>query len=215
MTGKPKASDATIYRLSLYHCYLGNLNRAEGPQLITSGRLARELDVSEETVRRDLSCLGSIGRPGAGYRSESLLSAIQDYLGLTDDYPIVQVGSAQMLEALSVVFPPEDYGVRPVALFSELVEDAGKTVHGIVVRHIDELPSLDRGLGACTALVACSPAVVHGVLDALDAAGVTAVMLLTPAVTLDPPQDMLVTQVRIPCDIKSLACRVHMAGSQG
>ena len=211
MIGNPRVPDATVYRLSLYHCYLGELHRAEGVQRITSGRLAEELSIKEETVRRDLSFIGGVGRPGAGYQSDELFSALQSFLGLSDEYPIVKVGSAQMIESLAVVFPSESYGVRPVAYYSELPEDAGKTVNGITIHHIDELPRLDRSLGVAVALVACSPSVVQKVLNLLYEAGVTGVLLLTPAIKLDLPDGMQVTHVRMPCDIKSIACRCQVS----
>ena len=84
----PKVPDATVHRLSLYHCFLGELHRAEGVQRITSGRLAEELNVKEETVRRALSFVGGVGRPGAGYESDKLFAALQSFLGLSDEYPM-------------------------------------------------------------------------------------------------------------------------------
>lgn len=206
----PRVPDATVYRLSLYHCFLGELHRAEGVQRITSGRFAAELEVKEETVRRDLSFIGGVGRPGAGYQSDVLFAALQKYLGLSDEYPIVGVGTAQMLEALGVVFPSQSYGVRPVAYYSELPDDVGATLDDVEIRHIDEIPQLDRELGATVALVACSPGRVQSVLDLLHEAGVMGVLLLTPALKLDVPDGMRLTHQRIPCDLKSIACRCQL-----
>jgi redox-sensing transcriptional repressor len=204
---KPRVPEASVYRLSLYHCYIGELHRIEGPQRITSGRLAEELDVKEETVRRDLSFMGGVGRPGAGYESEALFAALQDFLGLSDEYPIIKVGSAQMIEALSVVFPTESYGVRAVGYFSEQPDDVGAKVRGLTVRHIDELPRFGETSDVNVALVACTPPLVQRVIDLLHAAGVTGVLLLTPAIKVHRPEGMTITHVRMPCDIKSIACR--------
>lgn len=207
MTEPALVPDASVYRLSLYHCYVGEVLRVGETDRITSRRLAEELGIKEETVRRDMSFIGGVGRPGAGYDPRELFAALQTFLGLSDEYPIVKVGSAQMLEALSVVFPAQSYGVEPVAYFSELRDDVGTMVHGIPVRHVDEIPDLDRSLGVSVALVACSPACVQGTLDLLARAGISGVLLLTPAIKLKRPEGMTVTHVRMPCDIKSLACR--------
>lgn len=203
-----------MYRLSLYHCYLGELHRVDGPQRITSARLAEELNVKEETVRRDMSFIGSVGRPGSGYESEALQAALQEFLGLEDQYPIIKVGSAQMIDALSVVFPEDAYGMRGVAYYSELQDDVGETLHGIEIRHIEELPQLSPSLGVTVALVACTPAVVQQVIDLLAQAGITGVLLLTPSVKLTRPEGMTVTHVRIPCDLKSIACRCQLPVSR-
>jgi redox-sensing transcriptional repressor len=205
-----KVPEASIYRLSLYHCYLGEAIRTGSTGKITSRQLAEELGIKEETVRRDMSFIGGVGRPGAGYQSDTLFAALTEFLGLTDDYPIIKVGTAQMLSALRVVFPAHSYGVLPAGYYSELPEDVGKVVDGLEIKHITDLPKLDRALGITVALVACSPGWVQMVIDLLDKAGVTGVLLLTPAIKLNRPEDMQINHVRMPCDIKSLACRCRI-----
>jgi len=204
-----------VYRLSLYHCYLGELLRKGAVGRITSRQLAAELSIKEETVRRDMSFIGGVGRPGAGYESDTLFHALTEFLGLSEEYPIVKVGSIQMIEALQVVFPSESYGVKPVGYYSEMPEDVGKEVHGMVVRHVTELPDIDPALDVRVALVACSPGWVQMTLDLLAKAGITGALLLTPAIKLQRPEGMDIHHVRMPCDIKSLACKcqVPIAGS--
>lgn len=202
-----KIPDATVYRLSLYHCYLGELHRVEGPGKVTSSRLAAELRVSEETVRRDLSYIGGVGRPGSGYQSDELLKALEDFLGIESMHPVIRVGSAQMIAALDVVFPPDAYGLRPVAYFSENLEDRGVVVDGIAVQHLDEMVESLKGVEVTVALVACSPKLLDHVLELLSESGIYGVLLLTPSTKLKRPEGMEITHVRMPCDLKSLACR--------
>lgn len=210
------APDATLYRLSLYHCYLGELLRVGAPQRITSRQLAEELNIKEETVRRDISFVGDIGRPGAGYDPVVLYAEFTRFLGLSEEYPVVKVGTVKMLEALQVVFPSEQFGVKPVACFSELPEDSGVDIEGITVRHLTDIPRLDPALGVSIALVACSPGWVQMTLDLLAGAGVNGALLLTPIIRLRKPEGMNITQLRMPCDLKSLACRCQVpAGTVG
>lgn len=203
--------EATIYRLSLYHCYLGEALRTGQEGRITSRKLAEDLSIKDETVRRDLSFVGGVGTPGSGYDSRELFMAVQKLLGLSDRYPVVRIGSVKMIEALEVVFPPDAYGITPMAYYSELPEDVGKIVDGIEVKHISALPDLDRGLEISVALVACSPGWVQLTVDLLAKAGITGVLLLTPALKLEKPEGMTITHVRMPCDIKSLACRCQLS----
>ncbi|MDZ4167519.1 MAG: winged-helix domain-containing protein [Coriobacteriia bacterium] len=204
------APDATLYRLSLYHCYLGELIRVGAPARITSRHLAAELGIKEETIRRDISFVGDIGRPGAGYEPAVLFSEFTKYLGLSDEYPIVKIGTAKMLEALQVVFPADRYGVKPVAYYSELPEDSGVMVGEIEVKHLTEIPQIDPALGVSVALVACSPGWVQIALDLLASGGVSGALLLTPVIRIRRPEGMNVTQLRMPCDLKSLACRCQV-----
>lgn len=203
--------DPTLQRLALYHCYLTELQRVAAPEEITSRTIAEELQLTEETVRRDLSFAGVSGRPGAGYSLQGLLDALTDYLGLTPGaYPIVMVGTADMLTAMQTVFPAELYGVKPAAYFSERPEDAGMVIGDLTVRHLSDIPRLDPTLEVNVALVACSPDWAQVTLDLLGQAGVVGVLLLTPIIKLHVPAGMNITKLRMPCDIKSLACRCQM-----
>lgn len=217
MSDRTHVPDATLYRLSLYHCYLLELIRVGAPPRITSRQLAEELGVKEETVRRDISFVGDIGRPGAGYEPTVLFEAFTRFLGLSDEYPIAMVGTAAMLQALHVVFPSERYGVKPVALYSELPDDVGRQVGELRVGHLTDITRLEAALGVSVALVACAPGWVQVTLDLLAQAGVTGVLLITPIIKLRKPEGMAVTQIRMPCDIKSLACRCQApaAGTVG
>lgn len=201
------APDATIRRLSLYHCYLGELLRVGAPVRITSHQLEEDLGIKEETVRRDVSFVGAIGRSGAGYEPRLLFDAFGEYLGLVPDHPFIRIGSAEMLRALGVVFPVNRFGVKPVAYFSENPEDSGVVVDGIEIRHITALHSFDPGRRVSVALVACSPGWVQVSVDILARAGISGVLLLTPAVRVKRPEGMTITYVHMPCSIKSLAFR--------
>ena len=210
MSDKRPLPEATVYRLSLYHCYLGEAVRTGQVGRVTSRQLAEDLSIKDETVRRDLSFVGGVGTPGSGYDSGDLLTAIQDTLGISDTYPVLKIGTAQMIDALGIVFPPDAYGIRPAGYFSELPSDVGTCIHGIEVRHVSDLPELDRSLGIEVALVAVSPEWVQLTIDLLHKAGITGVLLLTPALRLARPEGMTITHVRMPCDIKSLACRCRI-----
>jgi NADH/NAD ratio-sensing transcriptional regulator Rex len=86
----------------------------------------------------------------------------------------------------------------------------GKQIDEIPIQHLTELPKLDRELGVTVALVACSPGWVQMTIDLLDEAGIEGVLLLTPAIKINRPEGMEISHVRMPCDIKSLACRCHL-----
>ena len=119
-----------------------------------------------------------------------------------------------MLRALQTLFPADAWGVEPVAFFSERVEDAGVTIGGIQVLHISEIPNLDASLGIAVALVACSPDQVQAVVDLCAEGGLEGLLLLTPALGLVRPEGMNVSQIRMPCDIKSLACHCGPGGAR-
>lgn len=207
MADHSSVSAASIYRLSLYHCYFLQILRDSSEAHITSGAIAEELGFKEETVRRDLSYVGGVGRPGSGYDVRTLFDAIESFLGLVDEYPIIGVGTGEMLQALTLVFPAANYGLKMVSYYSESAEDAGRLIDGIEVRPMSELPQVDRPGGANVALLACTPGAVNEAVALLAQAGITGIFVMTPAIRIDHPEDVTITHIRIPCDVKSLACR--------
>lgn len=200
-----RAPEASMLRLSRYHCFVGELLRSGDAGRVTSRIMAEQLGVAEETVRRDLAYVGAEGRPGAGYDPPTLYEALESYLGLSDSYPFVAVGSAAMLEALDTIFPAADFGLCPAGYFSERDADAGVFVHGLEIRPLEEIAAIDPEQGIAVALVACEPGSVQRVLALLDEAGLRAVLMLTPTLRPQHPDGMEVTYFRIPCAMKALA----------
>jgi NADH/NAD ratio-sensing transcriptional regulator Rex len=204
MAEPTKAPDATVLRLSRYHCFIGQELRAGRTGRIRSREMAAELGVSEETVRRDLSYAHVEGRPGAGYELTLLLDALEGFLDLSERHPFVTVANEEMLQNLTLMFPAETFGLRPVGYFSARPEDAGSRVEGIEIHSLSDLPDLAPDLGATIALVACEPDHVDDALGALKSACINGVLMLTPVLRPNHPEGMNVTYFRIPCALKSL-----------
>lgn len=205
MSDAPRAPQASMLRLSRYHCFLGELLRSEDASRITSREMAEQLGVSEEAIRRDLAYVHVEGRPGAGYDPSPLFEALESYLGLTASYPFVAVGDCEMLRSLGVIFPAERFGLEPAAYFSARPGDAGAVVGGVTVHALADLPEVERARPAHVAVVACAPEDVQEALRLLDAAGIHAVLMLTPVLRPVHPEGMDVTYFRIPCALKALA----------
>jgi len=199
-----------LYRLALYHCYLGQMIAVGAPERVTSRQLAEDLGVKDETVRRDVSFVGDIGRPGAGYDPQVLFREVSAFLGLVGEYPIIMVGTLQMLSALRVVFPAESFGVKATVCFSENEADDGVQFDELTIRHISHIKDMQPGLTPDVALVACAPEVLVDVIDQFHEVGVRGVLLLTAAIHVQRPEGMTINQIRMPCDIKALACTCRL-----
>jgi redox-sensing transcriptional repressor len=204
-------SQSARLRLARYHCLLEELMHSGAASSITSREMARQLGVTEESVRSDLSPVEIKGRPGAGYDVAALHLALAEFLGLSDVSPFVVVGSLPMLQALPIVFPADEFGMRPIAYFSEREEDIGSCVEGLEVRPLAEIAGLRSESPSVVALVACAPDYIDVTLAALSAAGIDGVLMLTPRIRPIHPEGMQVTYFRIPCALKSLVASSHSA----
>lgn len=205
MSESPRASEASMLRLSRYHCFLGEMIASPSPRPVTSREIAKELGLSEETVRHDLKHVPIEGRPGSGYDPKALHEALQEYLDLSVGHPFVVVGNVDILRGLTVTFPAAQFGMRPVGYLSDRPADIGIDVEGIAITQMADAPQLVAELDVSLALVACAPESVDSVLESLLAAGITGVLMLTPVLRPHHPEGLHVTYFRMPCALKSLA----------
>ena len=205
MSRPAPVSQSARLRLARYHCFLEELLNDVHSRSITSREMATQLGVTEESVRSDISRVDIKGRPGEGYDIEALHVALAAFLGLSAQSPFIVVGGLPMLEALPVVFPAAEFGMRPIAYFSEREQDVGSVVGDIEVQPLSAIASMGSQPGNTVALVACEPGRVDETLEALSVAGINGVLMLTPRLRPVHPEGMQVTYFRIPCALKSLA----------
>ncbi|MBS3908466.1 MAG: hypothetical protein KGZ93_02335 [Actinobacteria bacterium] len=206
---------AVLHRLSLYHCLLTDWLLAGKKGAITSKELAGTLGLNEVTVRNDLSFLGETpGKRGVGYSIDGLRHMLGEFLGLPPFAPVAFVGSAKVISSLFSFFLVEKYGFISAAFFSEDPNDRGAVINGREVQPIEGISHELGAMGIEVAVVATHPSWVQHSINLLVAAGVKGILLLTPAVVIDAPEGVYVTQIRIPCDLKALFHRVSAVGQE-
>ena len=182
-----KIPDATVARLPLYFRSLLE-GQHEGLTTISSERLAELAGVNAAKVRKDLSYLGSYGIRGVGYDVEYLKFQMSRELGLTQDWPVVIVGLGNLGQALANYVGFGDRGFPIAALCDASDRVVGTTVTGLVVRHIDELPTLAHELGIAIGVIATPASAAQDVADVLVTAGVASILNFAPTVISVPPE---------------------------
>jgi len=95
----PKIPMAAIDRLSIYIRALEEL-QAQGTQVISSERLAKQCSVNPAQIRKDLAYFGEFGVRGVGYRIEDLIKEIKEILGLNRTWNIAMIGVGNLGSAL-------------------------------------------------------------------------------------------------------------------
>lgn len=131
-------SAQVIKRLPRYFRYL-RLLLNENRLRISSGDLAKMMNVTASQIRQDLNCFGGFGQQGYGYNVTYLYGKISEILGVNENYQAVIIGAGKLGQALcgSPVFTKR--GVEVIGLFDNDKKIIGKTVDGLKVASIDTL----------------------------------------------------------------------------
>ena len=142
MDGK-NISRAVITRLPRYYRYLGYLI-AEGVERISSGELSRRMNVTASQIRQDLNHFGGFGQQGYGYNVKYLYEEIGKIIGLDKTYNLLIIGAGNLGQALANYVAFEKRGFRVKGIFDVNPLLKGKTVRGIEIRMMEELPAFLR-----------------------------------------------------------------------
>lgn len=174
-----RISASTVRRLSHYYRVLEEVE-AEGGRLISSHRMAEREGVTSAQVRKDLSCFGSFGRRGLGYNVAHLRREIRAILGLDRRWRVAVVGAGNLGAALMLYRGFSRQGFDVVAAFDRDPARVGRTLGGVVVRDIAELPAVAKQGGIDLGVIATPVQAAQQVADALVAAGVRGILNLAP-----------------------------------
>ncbi|MBO0696953.1 MAG: redox-sensing transcriptional repressor Rex, partial [Zavarzinella sp.] len=187
--------------------------RRDGVKTASSKALADALGIGAAQVRRDLTCLGRVGRPGVGYRVADLAAAIRSALGIDREWPAVLVGAGNLARALLRYRGFLERGFRIVGLFDADPAKVGQRVEGLEVRPVSELRRQARALRAELGIMAVPWEAAQEVGELLAAAGVRGVLNFAPAV-LRLPAGIAVVNVDLTIQLEQLAFQVQ-AGRDG
>jgi len=196
---------AVLQRMALYHCLLTDWLKMGKDDMVTSKELSNALELTDATIRNDLSYLGDgPGIRGMGYNIDDLKLLLERFLLLPSSAQVAFVGSKKTIGSILDFFSAEKFGLLPTAFFSENAKDCGEFINDFKIYPVEAIPSVLNSLGIKVAVIATKPAWVQHSIDLLAKAGVKGVLNLTPTIEARVPDGVKVTQIRIPCDLKTL-----------
>ena len=107
---------ATLGRVPHYLKFLKELPD-DGFEYISATLIARELELGEVQVRKDLNAISGAGKPKLGYVTEELIQKLEDCLGCNRMTSAVLVGAGKLGKALLDYSGFEEFGVKIIAAF--------------------------------------------------------------------------------------------------
>lgn len=178
--------DVVIDRLPVYARALTSLERA-GREVVSSQELGALLGITPAQIRKDLSYFGRFGKQGRGYNVKRLLEELHQILGLDRQWTMVLVGVGQLGRAILQYAGFAPQGFRILAAFDAHPEVIGETIEDLTVKPVDGLAAVLERMHVDIGIVATPAASAQGVIDALVACGVKAILNYAPIAAHVPP----------------------------
>lgn len=194
---------AAVSRLSLYLRELRHLGR-ENVTSISSSELGRRLGVSAAVVRRDLACLGQLGRRGIGYEIAALTGRIRSALGADQTWNVVLIGAGSLGTALLRYRGFSEQGFRLLAAFDTDEQRVGQTVGGIPVLELSALESVIVERQIALAILAVPAEAAQPIADRLARSSVAGILNFAP-VTLRVGGATCVVDVDLASELQQLS----------
>jgi redox-sensing transcriptional repressor len=185
------ASKSTLKRLPFYLNLLKN-KLANGETYISASQVAKELELNDVQVRKDLATTSKLGgKPKVGYEIQELITDIEDYLGCSRIDKAVLVGVGSLGRALLGYKGFKDYGLEIVDAFDTYPSIVGNEIKGIKINEMDSLCEKVKESGARIGIITVPAEHAQDVCDQLISAGVKAIWNFAPTI-LSVPKNILI-----------------------
>jgi redox-sensing transcriptional repressor len=199
----PKIPEMTVRRLSIYTRCLAQLEE-DGIRTVSSQALAERFNLNSAQVRKDLAYFGEFGVRGIGYYVAGLKAELQRILNLDRDWPVALVGFGNLGSALFHYRGFAKQGFRISAIFDDDPAKIGRVVGGVPILPIRDLAREAKAQHLQIAVVAVPADAAQGVVDALVAAGVKAILNFAPS-RIKVGRDVRLKHVDLSIELETLS----------
>ncbi|MDE6585886.1 MAG: redox-sensing transcriptional repressor Rex [Clostridia bacterium] len=198
-------SVASLQRLPVYLNYLKALGGDDG--FISSGAIARALNMGEVLVRKDLAFTSAQGRTRVGYKRSELVAALEEYLGCNDIKNAAIIGAGELGKALLAYGGFKNYGIELVAAFDNDGEKIGGKISDKPVLDIAGLEEGVKKLNIKLAVICVPAAYAQNTADRLVGCGVKKILNFAP-VLLQTPEGFTVRNIDVAANLAVLCTMV-------
>ncbi|MBQ3049326.1 MAG: redox-sensing transcriptional repressor Rex [Oscillospiraceae bacterium] len=182
-------SKATLGRVPQYLKFLKELPK-DSFEYISATYIAKELELGEVQVRKDLNAISGAGKPKRGYVTEELIHKLEDSLGYNNITSAALVGAGKLGRALLDYGGFQTFGVKITAAFdcNETALYPGGRVKILPITQFEEYCKANRiRLG----IITVGEGSAQAVCDQMINSGITAIWNFAPC-KLSVPQGVLV-----------------------
>lgn len=204
-----KISDAVIRRLPLYLRVLDDLAQESETESISSQELGVRAGVGPALVRKDLAWFGEFGKQGVGYEIGFLRDELRKILNLDSKLPVGLVGVGSLGVALTRYHlkrfaEDASFNLELGALFDSDPNKIGKSVEGIPVYGLEDIPSQVKERGLKIVIIAVPAGDAQDVANLFIQAGIQGILNFAP-VKLKAPDTVYVVDTDVSLELQRLA----------
>lgn len=185
---KATVSKATLGRLPQYLRFLRDLPADH--LHISATTIARELNLGEVQVRKDLGMISGQGRPRVGYVTVDLIRSLEKALGCDGVTNAVLVGAGKLGRALLEYDEFEHYGVRIAAAFDSNAQTL-RLNRTIEILPMQAFEDFCRGNNIRIGIITVGQGSAQEVCERMIRAGITAIWNFAPCKLETPPGILL------------------------
>ena len=180
---------ATLGRVPHYLKFLKELPD-DGFEYISATHIARELELGEVQVRKDLNAISGAGKPKLGYVTEELIQKLEDCLGCNRMTSAVLVGAGKLGKALLDYSGFEKFGVKIIAAFDS--NETALSLSGKVeILPISQFEQFCKEHNVKLGIITVGEGSAQTVCDQMTESGITAIWNFAPC-KLTVPEGTLV-----------------------
>lgn len=181
-----KLSRALAGRLARYREIVEGARNA-GKSYVSSDSCGRELHVDGTLVRKDMACLGVVGKPHVGYPVADVLAALERHVDEQTQRAAVLVGAGNMGTALVTSATLERHGVHLEAVFDCDNTKVGHTIGRHQVAGVEQLESMISECGAKLGVITVPAESAQEIIDRMARAGIKVIWNFAPIRPQVPP----------------------------
>ena len=171
--------EPTIRRLPWYLSYVRMLDN-QNVSYVSSTQISKELNVQSSQIAKDLSFLNIRGKTRIGYEVKSLVTELEDFLGVDKQHNAVVIGTGSLGTALIQDHGLEHYGLNIVAGFDVRGDVIGQRLGDVPIYNINELAAWQREHRVSIAILTVPVERAQEVADLAVSSGMTALWNFTP-----------------------------------
>ncbi len=179
-----------------YYHALQALRTESGSDWVASVEIAKQLNLDDSQVRRDLGRVGLRGHPRMGFRFQEVEEVIREVMGLDRTWNAVMIGVGRLGSALASYTGFSPYGLQIVGLFDNDPAKTDTVVADRQVKHLDTLSSFLQGESVDIGVITVSSGGAQHAADLLVSGGVRALWNFAP-VNVDVPENIFVRREHI------------------